>query len=175
MDYRIIDRSRKHDINLKNEPFPLFARVVPTYDGEKWDYTIRPFPESEITEMCFPDENYDFDEMSENHTFIGAYDGEKCAGLAILADDWFRYLYLDDLKVSSAYRRNGVGAGLIKKSMEAALAKNYSGIYTIVQDNNVGAFRFYMKMGFVIGGFDNRIYRGTSQEDKANIILYLDK
>ncbi len=175
MDFRIIDKSREGDINLKNEPFPLFARVIPTYDGKKWDYTVRNFPENEVTEMCFPDENYSFDEMNETHTFVGAYDGERCAGLAILADDWFKYMYLDDLKVSSLYRRQGVGAGLMKKSMEIAKSKGYSGIYTIVQDNNVAAFRFYMKMGFEIGGFDNRIYRGTKQEDKANIILYLDK
>ncbi len=175
MDYRIIDKAHGQDINLKNEPFPLYARVIPTYDGVKWDYTIKDFPENEVSEMSFPDEDYDFDKMKENHTFVGAYDGEKCAGLAILADDWFKYMYLDDLKVSLNYRRQGVGAGLMKKSMEAALGKGYSGIYTIVQDNNVAAFRFYMKMGFVIGGFDNRIYRGTKQEDKANIILYLEK
>ncbi len=174
MDYRIIDKSNESDINLKNEPFPLHARVIPTYDGERWDYTIRNFPENEVMEMCFPDDGYSFDEMQADHTFIGAYDGEKCVGLAILAEDWFKYMYLDDLKVSAEYRHQGVGAGLIKKSMEATLEKGYRGIYTVVQDNNVDAFRFYIKMGFELGGFNNRVYRGTRQEDKSDIILYLE-
>lgn len=36
------------------------------------------------SEMCFPDENYDYDKMAENSTFIGAYDNNVCIGLAII-------------------------------------------------------------------------------------------
>jgi len=125
--------------------------------------------------MCFPDENYDYDELAKNHVFIGAYDGERCVGLAILADHMFKYIYLDDLKVFQEYRKQGIGKALMEKAMEVAHQRNYNGIYTIGQDNNVSACKFYLKLGFEIGGFDNRIYRGTSQEHKANIFFYLDK
>lgn len=47
-------------------------------------------------------------------------------------------------------------------------------VYTIGQDNNLAACLFYLEHGFEIGGFDNRCYRGTSQENKTNIYFYRD-
>ena len=35
-------------------------------------------------------------------------------------------------------------------------------------------FRSYLKCGFAIGGLDTRVYTGTSQEGKRDIIFYLD-
>ena len=82
--------------------------------------------------------------MSENCTFIGAYDGE-----------------CDDESIRGA-------------AEELAREKGYRGIYVIAQDNNLGACLFYLKCGFRIGGFDTEIYRGTAQEGKSDIIFYLD-
>lgn len=175
MEYRVIDKEHSGYLNLKNEPFSLYGKMVLRFVDGKWSYLIQSFPENEVTEMCFPDENYNYGELIKDHVFIGAYDGEKCVGLAVLADDMFKYMYLDDLKVSQKYRKQGVGKALIEKALEVAHQKNYNGIYTIVQDNNVGACMFYLNTGFEIGGFDNRVYRGTSQEHKANIYFYLDR
>lgn len=172
---RIIDKEHSQDINLKNEPFLLFGRLIPTYTEEKWSYSTVLFPENEISEMCFPEEGYDYEELEKDHVFIGAYDGEKCVGLAVLSDAWFKYMYLDDLKVVKEYRNQGVGKALIEKAMEVAGERNYNGIYAIGQDNNLGACRFYLSIGFEIGGFDNRVYRGTKQEQKADIIFYRDR
>ena len=58
---RIIDARHAADINLPNEPFPLFGRMIPTYVDERWAYSIEKY--SEPSQMCFPDENYDFDEI----------------------------------------------------------------------------------------------------------------
>lgn len=174
MDIRIIDDRSKADINIKNEPFSLFGRMIPSYCDEKWGYDVKLFPKEEISEMCFPDENYDYDAMSKDCVFIGAYNGEKCIGLAVLQDYMFKYMYLYDLKVLSNYRNVGIASALIEKAKEVALSKRYCGIYTIGQDNNLAACRFYLKAGFQIGGFDNRVYKGTSQDGKADIIFYLD-
>lgn len=175
MECRVIDQEHSGDIRLKNEPFSLYGKVIPTYFDGKWDYSIQLFPENEVAEMCFPDENYVYGELVKNHVFIGAYDGESCVGLAVLADDMFQYMYLADFKVLRGYRKQGVGTALIEKAIEVAHERDYNGIYTIGQDNNVSACKFYLKAGFEIGGFDNRIYRGTSQEHKADIIFYLDR
>ena len=56
-----------------------------------------------------------------------------------------------------------------------ASGKGYRGIYTQGQDNNLGACLFYLKCGFAIGGLDTRVYTGTSQEGKRDIIFYLDR
>lgn len=124
--------------------------------------------------MCFPDENYCYEDMAENTTFIGAYDGEKCIGLAVMQEGFFKYMYLYDLKVNSAYRGQGVAKALMEKAKAVAKEKGYRGIYTQGQDNNLGACLFYIKNGFYIGGFDSNVYKGTSQEGKADIIFYFD-
>lgn len=175
IEIRRIDKKHERDIRLPNEPFVLWGRMIPSYANEAWSYTVDRFAPQDTREMCFPDENYDYDTLAKDHVFLGAYDGEKCIGLAVLTDDWFKYMYLDDLKVCGEYRKQGVGMALIEKAAEVAHERNYNGLYTIGQDNNLSACNFYLKAGFEIGGFDNRVYRGTVQEDKANIIFYLDK
>jgi len=175
MECRVIDKEHSQDIRLKNEPFLLYGRVIPTYLEGKWSYSVQPLPEAEVTETCFPEENYDYGQLEKSHVFIGAYDGGRCVGLAVLADAMFKYMYLHDLKVSQAYRRQGIGQALMGKAVEVAHKRNYRGIYTIAQDSNVGACKFYLKAGFEIGGFDNHVYRGTSLGRTADIIFYLDR
>lgn len=174
MEIRIIDEAAKMDVKLKNEPFTLFGRMVPSVTNGQWDYKICLLPDTETSEMCFPDENYDFDAMKSDAVFIGAYDKKICVGLAVLQDYCFKYMYLNDLKVIRSYRRQGIGQALIEKAKETAVSKGYKGIYAIGQDSNLAACKFYIRSGFHIGGFDNNVYAGTSQEGKADIMFYLD-
>ena len=169
---KTIDKSHEADINIPNEPFALFGRMIPSYVDSKWSYTTEKF--DTVTEMCFPDENYNYDELAENHIFVGAYDGGKCIGLAILCHSWNKYMYLYDLKVNKEYRGQHIGELLIEKSKEIASEQNYNGLYTQGQDNNLGACQFYIKCGFVIGGLNTHVYNGTKQEGKADIYFYLD-
>lgn len=169
-----IDGANRADINIKNEPFQLFGRMEVSYSSGKWDYSVIRFPQEEIGEMCFPDENYDYDKLSQNSVFVGAYDGDTCIGLAILQQAMMNYMYLYDLKVNKAYRGRHVGAMLIEKSKEAALEQGYRGLYTQGQDNNLAACMFYLKNGFVIGGLNTHVYTGTSQEGKKDILFYFD-
>lgn len=157
------------DINLPNEPFKIWGQMIPSLENGKWDYTIKRFEQTST--QCFPNENYDYD---DNTIYLGAYEGEKCIGLAILQKDMFKYLYLDDLKVNSAYRKHGIGSKLIAACMNEAKKRKMQGIYTIGQDNNLSACLFYLKNGFEIGGFNNRNYRGTPQENKSDIYFYKD-
>ena len=168
---RLIDRDHSQDIRLPNEPFPLFGRMVPTYIQDKWAYSVERF--ADVSEMCFPDEAYHFDDMG-NSVFIGAYEGEQCIGLAIMQQAFFRYMYLYDLKVNRCYRKKGVATALMEKAKAVAQHNGYRGIYTQGQDNNLGACLFYLKTGFVIGGLDTMVYQGTPQEGKRDIYFYWD-
>lgn len=174
LEVREINEARRADINLPNEPFRLFGRMeVSRVDGQ-WSHREVLFEADQVSEMCFPDENYDYGAMKENSVFLGLYDGEKCVGLAILQDAMFKYLYLYDLKVSSAYRGRGAARALVERSREVCKARGYRGLYTQGQDNNLGACRFYLKAGFHIGGLDTEVYKGTTQEGKSDILFYLD-
>ncbi len=169
---RKIEKSREADIRIPNEPFSLYGRMIPRYDGERWSHDTVRFPEEQIGEMVFPDENYDYDSMAENSIFVGAYEGENCVGLAIYQHSWNKYLYLYDLKVKAAYRGQRIGEQLIGAGRE--LARENRGLHTVGQDNNLGACSFYVRCGFEIGGMDSRVYRGTAQEGKSDILFYLD-
>ena len=167
---RRIDETRKQDARLPNEPFRLWGRMIPTLQDGVWSYRVEEFSEPGLD--CFPDEDYDV--TTDDGIFFGAYEGETCVGLAVLRRELFRYLYLDDLKVSAARRGQGIGGLLIRAALAEAEKLGLIGVYAIAQDNNLSACLFYLKQGFSIGGFDNRSYRGTSQQDKANIFFYRD-
>ena len=170
IEIRQISRENAWDLNLKNEPFDMPGRFVPALEKGKWSYGVEMF--EKLQTMCFPDENYDFDEISAKGVVMGAYEDGNCIGVAVYQDHWLKYLYLYDLKVNAAARGKGVGKLLVEAGMQVAIDRGYRGVYTVAQDNNLNACMFYLAAGFEIGGFDNRVYRGTSQEGKADVIFY---
>jgi len=116
LEIKLIDQKHQADIRLKNEPFSLWGKMLPSYNEGSWQYTICKFASEDIQTMRFPDENYCYDDMSRNSLFIGAYDDGKCIGLAIVQDAFFKYLYLYDLKVNTDYRKQGIGQLLIQQA-----------------------------------------------------------
>lgn len=168
---RRIDEAHGQDARLPNQPFQIWGRMIPGLEQGKWSYTVE--KAERVSEDCFPDEDYDLSQ--DDGIFLGAYDGDTCIGVAVLRRDIFKYLYLDDLKVNRDYRGRGVGGKLIESCMGEAEKLGLRGVYTIGQDSNLSACLFYLKQGFEIGGFDNRCYRGTSQERSANIFFYKDQ
>ncbi len=173
IEIKNITKEQKADVNIPNEAFSLFGKLIPSYNDGKWTYEVLRFSSEAVTEMCFPDENYDYGTMNDS-IFIGAYDGDTCIGLAILQPGFFKYMYLYDLKVNKAYRRKNVGSMLISKAKEIAAQKGYRGLYTQGQDNNLGACLFYLNTGFYIGGLDTNVYRHTKQEGKSDILFYCE-
>lgn len=165
-----ITKDREKDLNLKNEPFVMPGRFVPALTDGIWTYREELF--EEIQHMTFPDENYDFDTLAENSVIFGAYEDGQCLGIAIYQEAFLKYYYLYDLKVCANARGKGLGRLLINAGMAEARKRGYVGLYTQAQDNNLNACRFYLKAGFEIGGFDNRVYGGTKQAGKADIIFY---
>lgn len=172
MKYKIITVKNKEDIQLPNEPFDLFGRMYVNRIAEKWSYEIELFDEVET--MVFPEENYDIEQIENKGFAIGAYHDDICIGIAIYEFNWNKYVYLSDLKVKRAFRKMGVAAGLIKEGQKHAEKYEYKGIYTVGQDNNLAACKFYLKQGFEIGGLNTQDYKFTKQEGKADIFFYLD-
>ena len=172
IEIRKITRETAEDLRLPNEPFLMPGKFIPQLSDGVWTYRTEAFPVPET--MVFPNEDYDFEERSSKGVAFGAYENGKCVGLAIYEDYWLKYMYLYDLKVTADARGKGVGKALIQAGLEEAKTRGYRGIYTIAQDNNLNACMFYLCAGFDIGGFDNRVYGGTSQANKADILFYLD-
>ncbi len=98
IEIRRIDAQHKSDINIPNEAFPVFGRIIPSFNNGHWTYKLERYHPENITEITFPNKDYVYEDM-EDSVFLGAYDGEKCVGLAILQPGFFKYMYLYDLKV----------------------------------------------------------------------------
>lgn len=160
------------DLRLKNDPFSMPGQLVPMLKEGVWSYSISLWEEPEVKR--FPDEAYEFEKVEQQGCAFAAYEVDTCVGLIVLKDSFWNYMYVYDLKVSAAARGKGIGAALIRAGMEEAKRRNYGGLYLQAQDNNLNACLFYLKQGFQIGGFDNRLYHGTSQEGTADVLFYLD-
>lgn len=172
MDIRLIDESHTQDINLANEPFLLRGKMKIRYDETGWHHEEIDFPPEQITEMTFPDENYQYEEMKKDTIFLGAYEEQTCVGLAILTPGFGSCCYIADLKVKRALRGKGIGKQLIQAAYQYAIGAGYKGLTVIAQDNNLDACRFYLACGFEIGGLDTKTYEHTKQAGKADITFY---
>lgn len=173
MEIRRITQENAGDLRLKNEPFAMPGRFVPSLREGRWNYAVVPYENPES--MVFPDENYDLEKIDREGCALAAYENGACVGLIVLEDQFWKYMHVYDLKVSAAARGRGVGRALIRGALEEAGRRNYRGLYLEAQDNNLNACLFYLGVGFAIGGFDNHLYTGTSQEGKADITFYLDQ
>lgn len=162
----------KAALKLPNDPFQNTGRMIPMYDGHNWTYEIDNYPLENITEDCFPDENYVYEEMGDDFHGLAAYMDEECVGYAILRTEWNKFLYLDNLLVVGKFRRQGVATALVNEAMQLARDLGKIGLHLVCQDNNLQAMYFYLSMGFEIGGLDTKTYTGTNQANKADIHLY---
>ena len=148
---RLITKENDAALALPNEPFLNEGRVIPIYDGKSWSYEIEKYKEEDVTEDCFPPENYVFEDMGDKFHGIAAYIDEECVGYALFFEQWNKYLYLDNLLVLKKYRKHGVGSALLEAGMELAKSMNKLGVWLICQDNNLQAAQFYFKNGYTLG------------------------
>lgn len=71
MKIREIDCVHKADINIPNEPFELIGRMIPTYVNEQWGYQTVLFEPENVSKMCFPNEDYDYEAMKRRPCVFG--------------------------------------------------------------------------------------------------------
>jgi GNAT superfamily N-acetyltransferase len=159
-------------LQLPNEPFLLHGRMIVTRDDSAWHYRIE--ETATTTLQTFPEEHYQYAEIAEKGFALGAFTGDVPVGLAIYQAAFFKYLYLDDLKVSQAFRHQGIARQLLAAAIPIAKHHGYAGVSTIGQDNNIDACQFYLANGFRIGGLNTRDYNHTVQEGKSDIYFYWD-
>lgn len=174
VELKRISKDNEKSLLLKNEPFDIFGELIVKRCNEKWAYEIKKYAPKEIKQQTFPDEGYKLKDVIKRGFAIGAFNGKQTVGLAIFNNQWHKYLYLEDLKVSEKYRQKGVAHSLLQFSEEVAKSNGYKGFWTIGQNNNVAACKFYLKYGFEIGGLDTKSYDHTSQMGKQDIHFYYD-
>lgn len=142
------------DINLTNDYFTLFGRVVPRLQAGKWSYEEVLFDKA--SETRFPDDKLDWSHYinQEDKALFLAYMNDTCIGQIRIIKDWNRFCYIENIATKKEYRGSGVGTLLLYKAEEWAKQRNLIGMSLETQDDNLGACRFYVKQGFILGGVD---------------------
>lgn len=142
------------DIPKTNDYFELYGRVVPSLQSGKWTYEEVLFDETR--EIRFPDDKLDWSEYinREDKALFLAYLNHTCIGQIRIIKDWNRFCYIENIAVKKDYRAGGVGKLLLNRAEEWAKQRELIGLSLEAQDDNLGACRFYVKQGFILGGVD---------------------
>jgi streptothricin acetyltransferase len=142
------------DINMTNDYFKLYGRVVPSLQSGRWSYKEVLFDETRETR--FPDDKLDWSQYinREDKALFLAYMNNTCIGQIRIIKDWNRFCYIENIATKKDYRGSGVGKFLLNKAEEWAKQRKLIGMSLEAQDDNLGACRFYVKQGFILGGVD---------------------
>ncbi|MCM3171786.1 GNAT family N-acetyltransferase [Paenibacillus sp. MER 99-2] len=141
-------------INMTNDYFTLYGKVVPSLQSGKWSYTEILFDETR--EIRYPDDKLEWSQYinQEDKALFLAYINNVCIGQIRIIKDWNRFCYIENIATKQDYRGSGVGKLLLNKAEEWAKQRNLIGMSLEAQDDNLGACRFYVKQGFILGGVD---------------------
>jgi RimJ/RimL family protein N-acetyltransferase len=89
---------------------------------------------------------------------VATRDGVIVGAIMLEAWEFNRSVWVNDLRVAPAYRRQGVGRALIDAAVEHARRLGYVSVRLETQNDNVDAVQFYLRCGFRFSGFDDRLY-----------------
>ena len=101
----------------------------------------------------------DFKKIDRRQALIVARENARICGYLLISIDWNRYGLIDDFAVDRPFRHAGVGTRLMDRGLAWTRSQGLSGLRLETQHNNVAACGFYHKYGFVLGGFDQYLYR----------------
>lgn len=167
-----LDENNKNYFNTSNEPFEVFGRLIPKFDGRVWTYEEELFSEPYIKTYP-PDESTaeEYINSSEMETFL-FFDGDICAGQICVRENWNKFTFIEDISVKEKYRRKGIGTALLNRASLWSAEHNLNGLMLETQDINLAACRFYQKYGMRLGAADNMLYYNFSTHSETALFWY---
>jgi streptothricin acetyltransferase len=150
--------------------FLVTREAMPPFE-EDWlahARAVEPYPKS-----------YGFD-AAELGAYIGADDrslhlvigDETPVGYIALSSGWNNFACVDDLAVDAEWRGTGAAQRLMQQAVIWAKEQGLPGIRLETQSNNVAACRFYLRQGFVLGGYDRHLYEGLSPGTRETALFF---
>lgn len=142
------------DINKTNNSFKVFGKLIPSFQSGKWSFEEKLFDETK--DIHFPDDKLDWSQYinREDKALFLAYLNNTCIGQIRIMKDWNRFCYIENIATKKDHRGSGVGKLLLNKAEDWAKQRELIGMSLEAQDDNLGACRFYVKQGFILGGVD---------------------
>ncbi len=150
-------------ITVKNLAVPRLDHGVLSFDVR----AVRPFAKRYGQSL---DDPVKFIERPDQAGFVAKV-GNRIVGCLLISEHWNRRSWIDGLVVESGSRRLGAGRALMAQAEAWTRSRGLPGIMLETQNVNVAACRFYERCGFLLGGFDQRLYRGFDP-DTIEVALY---
>ena len=160
----------RHELNCIDSVFTVKSKLVLHTEGDTIGYSVvnvpcyvKHYPRHETTLEAY---------LTQQHKgiFFARYKGQ-IVGQLILYQNWHDYAYIDDLVVDAEVRGRGIGRKLVDYAIQWAKERNCPGLMLETQNINVAACHFYERCGFILGGFDQYLYRALTP-DTEEIALY---
>jgi ribosomal protein S18 acetylase RimI-like enzyme len=90
----------------------------------------------------------------------------RAVGLAmIMVPSWTDAGEITDLAVDRAYRRRGAGRALVDDAVAYARSRRLRSLWVEPRSDNAGAVEFYLRLGFRLSGFNDRMYSNADDAD----------
>ena len=170
---REIDASTLRYVNRTDNAYVVNSRLVINVENGRISYNV--VEESPHTKRFQPDE-IDYSTYISNPdkmVFFAFVEGDLAGQIRVLKW-WNGYAYIGSIVVDDKYRRQGVGRVLMDRVADWSKANGLPGIMLETQSNNVAACRLYERCGFVMGGFDEYLYKGLNPAtDEIALYWYL--
>ncbi len=110
-----------------------------------------------------PDELRDAIGRPDRSAILARFGGQ-IVGRLVVSEHWNRYAWIEDLVIDVGSRRLGTGRARMAWAEGWTRSRGLPGIMLETQNVNVAACRFCERRGFVLGGFDQWLYRGFDPE-----------
>lgn len=116
------------------------------------------------------DTDYLLEDWQRDECFLVAEEGDQIRGyLDMTVQAWHRTGWINDMAVSKAYRRQGIGTALLRAALRWAKDHELRAVMLETQTKNYPAISFYRKRGFTFCGFNDDYY---TNQDIAVFFVY---
>ncbi len=113
--------------------------------------------------------------IARDRLSLGAYDGERLAGLSIgERHAWNRSLWIWEFGVEEPYRRRGIGRRLMDGMAALGRAAELRTLVVETQSTNVPAICFYRALGFAVEAVDLSYYTNDDY-DGGEIAIFMKR
>lgn len=107
--------------------------------------------------------------------FVAETSGAPCGLLIIVVPLWTDAAEITDLAVDRPARGLGAGRALVSAAVEYARNRHLRALWVEPRSDNSAAIDFYLKLGFRISGFNDRMYsNGDDGGADTTIYMHLD-
>ena len=170
---REIDAPTLRYVNRSDNAYMVNSRLVINVENGRISYNV--VEEPPHMKRFQPDEiDYSTYISNPDKTVFFAFVEGNLAGQIRVLKWWNGYAYIGSIVVDDKYRRQGVGRVLMDRVVDWSKASGLPGIMLETQSNNVAACRLYERCGFVLGGFDEYLYKGLNPAtDEIALYWYL--